>query len=101
MEQFFDKEKAEYLAGVELDEARKMFERALAIDRARYGAAHLQVATRLNSLAGLLREIGDHTKAREHLETAVEIGEDAFGPNHPQVGMWLNNLGLARLVGRC
>jgi Tfp pilus assembly protein PilF len=58
-----------------LSEARVLMQRALAIDEAAYGPDHPQVATNLNNLAGVLKELGDPAAARPLLERALAIDE--------------------------
>jgi eukaryotic-like serine/threonine-protein kinase len=52
-----------------------------------------------NNLGDLLRELGDLGGAREELQLAHTLAIDAFGPDHPDVAMPLNNLGLVELMG--
>ena len=56
-----------------LAEARPLHERALAITEAAYGPDHPTVATRLNSLALTLRDLGEPGRARPLLERALAI----------------------------
>ena len=46
----------------------------------------------LNSLAAVHRRLGNLSRARELVEHALRIREEAFGPNHPQVAVTLSNL---------
>ena len=77
-----------------LGEARPLAERALAIAEAAYGPDHPDVATRLNNLALILRDLGDPAAARPLAERALAIAEAAHGPDHPDVATGLNNLAL-------
>src|SRR5262245_2517237 len=54
-----------------LNEARPLFERALAIPEAAYGPDHPEVATALNNLAFILRDLGDLVAARPLQERAL------------------------------
>src|SRR5258708_4150570 len=56
-----------------LTDARELLERALAIDEAAYGPDHPHVATRLNNLAGILRDLGQPAAARPLQERALAI----------------------------
>ena len=75
-----------------LTDARALLERALAIDEAAYGPDHPQVATDLNNLAQILRDLGQPEAARPLQERALAIDEAAYGPGHPRVATGLNNL---------
>ena len=75
-----------------LTDARLLLERALAIDEAAYGPDHPAVATALNNLALILRDLGQPEAARPLQERALAIDEAAYGPDHPDVATDLNNL---------
>jgi tetratricopeptide (TPR) repeat protein len=75
-----------------LPQARALAERALAIDEAAYGPGHPEVATDLNNLALILRDLGDPGGARPLAERALAITEAAYGPGHPAVATRLDNL---------
>ena len=77
-----------------LNEARPLFERALAITEAARGPDHPHVAARLSDLALVLRDLGQPQDARPLFERAVAITEAAYGPDHSDVSIYLNNLGL-------
>jgi tetratricopeptide (TPR) repeat protein len=53
---------------------------------------HPHVATRLNNLALILRDLGLPAEARPLQERALAIDEAAYGPDHPTVARDLNNL---------
>ena len=55
--------------------ARAAFERALAIDEASFGPDHPNVATDVNNLGTVLRDLGDLGRARAAFERALEIDE--------------------------
>ena len=80
-------------ARAEYAQAKKMYERALAIGEAALGPDHPHVADSLNNLGNVLREQGDLAGAKALLERALAIDEAAFGPDHPDVAIDLNNLG--------
>jgi tetratricopeptide (TPR) repeat protein len=86
---------ATYLQGrARFRQARSLFERALAIDEATHGPDHPDVGTRLNNLAGVLRDLGDFAGARSLFERALAIDESAHGPNHRKLGTDCNNLAM-------
>ena len=74
-------------------EAKKNYERALAIDEAVYGPDHPDVAIRVSNLGGVLRDLGDLKGAKKNYERALAIGEAAYGPDHPGVATHVGNLG--------
>ena len=51
------------------------------------------VATDLNNLGMVLRDLGDYKGAKLKLERALAIDEKVYGPEHPSVATNLNNLG--------
>ena len=57
------------------------------------------VASLLDILVDIYRELGEYGKAVDVLLRALEIREDVFGPCHPIVGTTLNN--VAVLYGKC
>ncbi|HJQ23982.1 MAG TPA: FxSxx-COOH system tetratricopeptide repeat protein [Blastocatellia bacterium] len=77
----------------EYAQAKRMHERALAIDKAALGPDHPNVAIHLSNLGGVLQDQGDLAGAKVRFERALAIDEAAFGPNHPDVAIDLNNLG--------
>ncbi|MEP7343162.1 MAG: tetratricopeptide repeat protein [Acidobacteriota bacterium] len=83
-----------YLQRAEHTLARDCLTRALNISEEALGPDHPNIATRLNNLAYMLKDIGDLQNARILLERALKIAEEAFGPNHPNVASHLDNLAL-------
>ena len=77
----------------EYGEAKRMYERALAIDEATLGPDHPNVAIRLNNLGNVLMDQGDLISAKALLERALAIDEATLDPNHPDVAIGLTNLG--------
>src|SRR5674536_180127 len=64
------------------------------------GPEHQDVATTLNNLAGLYRQMGDYEKALPLYQRALDIREKVLGPQHPSVATTLNNLaGLYESMG--
>jgi tetratricopeptide (TPR) repeat protein len=80
-------------ARAEYAQAKRMFERALAIDEATLGPSHPTVAILLGNLGEVLREQGDLAGAKAFSERALAIDEAALDANHPDVAVRLNNLG--------
>ena len=80
-------------ARAEYAQAKRMLERALAIDEAAFGPNHPKVALQLNNLGLVLKVQGDLTGAKALYERALAIDEAAYGPNHPEVATDLDNLG--------
>ena len=58
------------------------------------GPEHPDVATTLNNLAGLYRQMGDYEKALPLYQKALDIREKVLGSQHPDVANTLNNLAL-------
>jgi tetratricopeptide (TPR) repeat protein len=82
-----------YLRGrADLWGARALNERVLKIDEATYGPDHPTVASSVNNLGNVLRELGDLVAARKLFERALQIDEAYYGPDHPEVGTCVNNL---------
>ena len=85
----------------QLSDARTLLERALAITKAAHGPDHPTVATALNNLAMVLRDLGQPGQAQPLLERALAIDESAYGPGHPDVATDLNNLAkMLRALGQ-
>jgi tetratricopeptide (TPR) repeat protein len=76
------------------NEAKPLYERALAIDEREFGPEHLRTTTSLNNLAGLLRDQHDYAAARPLYERALAIDEKVSGPEHPDTVTTLSNLAL-------
>jgi tetratricopeptide (TPR) repeat protein len=81
--------------------AEPLMRRALAIDEARFGPDHPEVATGLNNLAGLFNTANRLAEAEPMVRRALAIDEARFGPDHPEVAIRLNNLAtLLRATNR-
>jgi tetratricopeptide (TPR) repeat protein len=76
------------------EQARLLFERALAIREKALGPEHPLTATSLNNLALLLKHQGDLAGVRPLFERALTIWEKALGPEHPDTAAFLNCLAL-------
>jgi tetratricopeptide (TPR) repeat protein len=66
-------------------EAEPLFQKALALDEARLGPDHPNVAVDLITLAWLLRAIDKPKEAESLIRRALTIDEKHFGPNHAEV----------------
>jgi tetratricopeptide (TPR) repeat protein len=77
--------------------AQATYERALRLGQAAYGPDHPVVATTINNLGRLLRELGDPEGARAKYEQAVTINTAVYGADHPTVATGLNNLAYVLL----
>ena len=75
------------------DEARPLYERALALDERR-GSEEVGLATSLNNLALLDRAEGRYDEAQAHYDRALDLLQGALGPRHPSVAKTLNNLAI-------
>jgi len=56
--------------------------------------AHEVVGHLLNETGEYLRKIAEFTESKSALERALKIDEKTFGPDHPEVAIRINNLGL-------
>ena len=82
-------------------EARKHYERALALRERLFGAGSVQVALTLTSLGNVLRSLGRYPEARERLERALVLEQEGVGPTHVMVAQSLTTLGhLLREMGQ-
>ncbi len=73
-------------------QAKKMYERALAIDEAALGSDHPNVAIRLNNLGLVLEAQGDLAGAKALFERALQILREFLGDDHPTTKTVQNNL---------
>jgi tetratricopeptide (TPR) repeat protein len=73
-------------------EARRLFERALAIYDKALGPEHPNSAAALNNLANLLHDQGDIAGARPLFQRALAICERTLGSEHPDTAHCFNNL---------
>jgi tetratricopeptide (TPR) repeat protein len=78
----------------QLDEARVVLERGLAIAELALDPDSPEIATRLANLAAVLLAQTRLDAARELLERAVAIEEKVLDPSHPQLAIDLSNLGV-------
>jgi len=54
------------------------------------------LAKDINNLGQILLDLGDF-KAKKNFESALKIGEQVYGLDHPQTAVYLNSLGLSRI----
>ncbi len=69
-----------------------MDERALKIDQKVYGPDHPNVATDINKLGGVLRDLGDLRGARRCFERALKAYREKLGDDHFRTKIVMNNL---------
>ncbi|MDM8561902.1 tetratricopeptide repeat protein [Candidatus Marithioploca araucensis] len=74
------------------DQAKPLYERALAIREKVFGKEHPDVAESLNNLAALHEAQGNYDQAKPLYERALAIREKVFSKEHPDVALSLNNL---------
>ena len=72
--------------------ARRQYERALVIARARFGERHDWVATFIHNLALVDTSLGDFAAARREHARAIAIWESVYGPDHPIVAVALSEM---------
>jgi tetratricopeptide (TPR) repeat protein len=75
-------------------EAVPLAQQALTLAEATFGPEHPRVATSLQHLARLHRELGRYAEAEPLLQRALTIREQILGPEHPEVASSLNELAL-------
>ncbi|KAK3284809.1 hypothetical protein CYMTET_7553 [Cymbomonas tetramitiformis] len=75
-----------------LEEAKPLHEKALALRTAVLGKQHPCVAQSLNNLAVLLYRMGCHMDAIRYFKKSLAVREKLLGPDDPQVAWTLNNL---------
>ena len=76
------------------DSAAPLLETSLNIRQRELGSDHLDVATSLNDLAGVMYYKGDYEKAEPLFRRALAIRRQQLGNDHPEVALSLNNLAL-------
>ena len=75
-------------------EAEPLIRRALAIDEAKFGEQHPNVARDLNNLAMLMQDTDRFEEAEPLMRRALAIDEAKFGKQHPSVAINLSNLAM-------
>jgi tetratricopeptide (TPR) repeat protein len=86
------------LASVKVDraeyqEAIKLYEKALEIDRTTLPPHHFSLAASYNNIGMVYRKMGDYSKALSYYLKDLEISEKTLPPNHPDLGGSYNNIG--------
>ena len=79
-------------ARAEYEQARRMYERAIAVDEVTLDPDHPDVAIRLNNLGSVLREQGDLEGAKALFERALHIFREFLGDDHPNTKTVQGNL---------
>ena len=67
------------------DEAIKLFEEIIQIDKKTVGTNHLNFSTHLNNLGGVYYEQGKYNKALPLIKEAYQVRVRLLGENHPVV----------------
>jgi tetratricopeptide (TPR) repeat protein len=75
-------------------EARRCFERSLAIHEQIYGPVHLDVATQLDHLAHIFRNEANFSAAEDYYRRAQAIRLQLLDPTHPDIALSLNYLAM-------
>jgi tetratricopeptide (TPR) repeat protein len=78
----------------DIEQAKTLYEQALAIQRSVLGNRHPDCAETLNNLASLLAATGCTQESLVLLNEALEIDRLTLGPNHPLIAIGLHNLGV-------
>jgi tetratricopeptide (TPR) repeat protein len=81
-------------ASAELMDAKKYFERSLAIDAKTNDLNNTQIANTNGNLGKVFYELGDLSSAKSCFEKALVITEKKFSPISNEVAIILNELGL-------
>jgi tetratricopeptide (TPR) repeat protein len=76
-------------------EAEQLFERALAIFRARHPADQYDVAVNISNLAICRLQRNDAAGAETLLRQGLDLKQRILGQDHPEIARQLNNLGVA------
>ena len=76
----------------DLETARELYDRGLAMRRQQFGSEHLDVANSIFALAVVDIDEGEYTRARERLLEALEIERKLRGPRSRQVARGLDGL---------
>jgi len=81
----------------QLRQAEEAYREALALQEARLGPRHPDVALSRNNLGSVALDAGRMEDARAHFEAARVLWEASLGPGHPKVASALYNLGHVEL----
>jgi eukaryotic-like serine/threonine-protein kinase len=75
------------------DEARVLFEEAIALRTRALGPDHQRLGRLIGRLAGLDADQGRYTEARRHYEQTLAILEKELGPDHPDCARTVGSIG--------
>ncbi len=75
-------------------EAKRLLQKAVAINEAAFEPNHPTLAIRYSNLALVEQALGNLPEAKRLLQKAVAINEAAFEPNHPTLATSYSNLAL-------
>ncbi len=78
----------------DLERARLLAERSLAVHTTAFGGSHPAVAKSENHLGRVLEQIGDYEAAQDHLRRALALRQELLGPEDSLVAEATMNLGL-------
>ncbi len=85
-----------YLAKrAQFEEARGLFERALALATDFYGETHPRVSAIANNLGRMHRQIGNLEEAKACFQRSLSIDHEVYGDTDPHAASVFNNLGIA------
>ena len=76
------------------EQARELYEQALAISDSAFGPDHRDAGILLLNLGNILREEGHDAEARERYLRSREILEKALGPDHPYLAALRSSIAL-------
>jgi eukaryotic-like serine/threonine-protein kinase len=76
------------------EEAKALFEQALALREEALDSDHPDVAATLSNLATIYISLGAYEDVKPLLERSLRIHERVLGPEHPDVGRNINNLAI-------
>ena len=77
-----------------LEDAERMLRRALDLRRAQFGNDHIDVATSLINLSGVIRQRGKGEEAEQAVREAMEIQKRVLGPRHPDVATTMTTVAV-------
>ena len=62
--------------------AKEGYQKALEIEKKNFGEDHIEYATTLGNLSGVLRNMGDYRLAKDGYQKSLEIAKKHFGEEH-------------------
>jgi tetratricopeptide (TPR) repeat protein len=69
-----------------------MYQKALELIKNNFGEDHIEYATNLGGLAGVLRNFGDYQGSKECYQKVLKIKKNIYGENHIQFAATLGEL---------